>query len=132
MNTNQNNPFGSNLFTEDKLNYIYKSYLKNEIKECDRRIRDAKEVLILEQCLPENRTLAQREYEVFTYRKFQLHIQLEGLESPWLRSEQLGKIVEGKLRNEEANLKIKEWVKETNDYLHDYSELFNMLNEKDS
>lgn len=79
MNTKQNNPFGSNIFTEDKLNYIYKSYLKNEIEECNKRIRDAKEVLVLEQCLPENRTLAQREYEVLSYRKYQLETQLDNI-----------------------------------------------------
>ena len=108
MITNQNNPFGINIFTESQLNYIYKSYLKTEIEECDKRIKHAKEVLQLEQCLPENRTLAQREYEILSYRKFQLHIQLEGLESPWLRSKQLTKIVETKLRSEETKLLIEE------------------------
>lgn len=96
------------IFTEEHLNHYLKLYLKDEIKKCEERINSAKYTLELEQCLPENRTQAQRSLEIFSFRKFHLHIQLEGLESPWLRSKQLTKIVETKLRSEETKLLIEE------------------------
>jgi hypothetical protein len=92
MNTTQ-------IFTEEHLNHYLKLYLTDEIKECERRIKSAKYTLESDsdEVLPEDRTLAQRDLEIFSFRKFHLHLQLEQMDAPWLQIERLRNVVERKL-----------------------------------
>ena len=79
---NYNEKFQSEkCFTPNEVTYYLKKWLKDEIKECNKRVTSAESVLKLPDCLPENYTLSQREWEILSFRRDWLVLQLNLLKS---------------------------------------------------
>ena len=71
-------------FTDEQLHYSLKQWIRNSIDDCNKQIKHAEEALILSECLPENYTIHQRSWEVFTYRKKVLEQFLKTADASWL------------------------------------------------
>ena len=73
--------YNEKYFTPNEVTYYLKEWLRDEIKECNKRVTSAESVLKLSDCLPENYTLSQRELEILSFRRDWLVLQLNLLNS---------------------------------------------------